>query len=87
MWLEMGGASLGEQLMLSIGEYPSVVAESTLSQILEANAPMKYYLSPKACQGILNRAERRGKKLLELLEAALIEAVGLSEDKVQKAEA
>lgn len=31
----------------------------------------KYYLSPRACQGILNRASSRGKKLPSLLEKAL----------------
>lgn len=50
---------------------PSVAVESTLSQILEANVPEKYYLSAKACEGILRRAERRGKKLPEMLEMAL----------------
>lgn len=77
MWLAMDGASLGERLMLNTGEYPNVVVESTLSQILEANAPTKYYLSARACQGILNRAERRGKKLPQMLEDALREAVTL----------
>ena len=42
----------------------------TLSQIL-TDAPPKYALSPRACQGILNRAERRGKTLPEMLEMAL----------------
>lgn len=36
------------------------------------NAPRKYYLSAKACRGILNRAEKRGKKLPEQLRTALI---------------
>ena len=31
----------------------------------------KYYLSAKACQGILNRAKRRGKELPEMLRIAL----------------
>ena len=38
----------------------------------------KYYLSPRACEGILRRAERRGKKLPEPLRAAL-ESVAASE--------
>lgn len=63
--------SLGELLMLNIGASPKDVRESTLSQILEVNAPQKYYLSPKACQGILRRAEKRGKELPPLLKAAL----------------
>lgn len=33
--------------------------------------PEKYYLSRKACEGILRRASRRGKQLPELLKMAL----------------
>lgn len=33
--------------------------------------PEKYYLSPKACQGILRRASVRGKELPEVLRTAL----------------
>lgn len=47
------------------------VVESTLSQILEDNVPEKYYLSQKACEGILRRAERMGKKLPDVLKTAL----------------
>ena len=74
---ETAGPLHGEQWTLNTGEYPSVVVESTLSQILQENAPEKYYLSARACQGILNRAERRGKKLPPVLEAALMEVVAL----------
>ena len=42
-----------------------------LIDILESNPDPKYNLSPKACAGILSRAERRGKKLPEILEIAL----------------
>lgn len=38
----------------------------------------KYYLSEKACQGILNRAERRGKELPKMLKDALIHQASLS---------
>jgi hypothetical protein len=62
---------LGEFSMLSIGESPSAAVESRLSQILEGNPHPKYCLSQRACQGILNRAERRGKELPEMLKAAL----------------
>ena len=68
---ETDGASLTEFLMLNTGESPNAAAESTLSQILEVNAPEKYYLSARACEGILRRAERRGKKLPEMLRIAL----------------
>ena len=52
-----------ELSMLNTGESPKDAVESTLSQILEVNVPEKYYLSPTACEGILRRAERRGKEL------------------------
>ena len=67
----MGGLSLGELTTLNTGESPNVAVESRLSQILEANAPEKYCLSAKACQGILTRANRRGKKLPDILQMAL----------------
>lgn len=42
-----------------------------LSEVLEQETDPKYNLSSKACQGILNRANRRGKKLPEILREAL----------------
>ena len=72
---EMDGVSLGELSTLNTGECPSVARESTLSQILEANAPEKYYLSKTACLGILRRAEKRGKVLPGMLKEALEEVV------------
>lgn len=69
---EIGGALLGVYMMRSFGEFPREERESHLSQILEENPHPKYCLSAKACQGILNRANRRGKKLPEILEKALI---------------
>ena len=44
---------------------------STLSQILQTRVPQRYYLSPKACLGILRRASVRGKELPPVLKAAL----------------
>ena len=66
------GVWLGAYSTHSFGESPSVAAESHLSQILEVSPHQKYSLSAKACQGILNRANKRGKKLPELLEKALL---------------
>lgn len=57
--------------MQDFGESPSVVEESGLWQILEENVPQKYYLSAKACAGVLRRAERRGKELPTILKNAL----------------
>lgn len=74
---ETDGAWLGELSTRNFGESPSVVVESTLSQILEVNAPEKYYLSKKACEGILRRAEARGKELPQMLKEALEEVLTL----------
>ena len=61
----------GEYLMLSFGEFPREEIVSTLSQILEETVPQKYYLSQRACQGILRRASSRGRTLPETLKIAL----------------
>jgi hypothetical protein len=52
-------------------EYSS--SASSLSQVLETSesVPPKYYLSPRAAQGILRRAAKRGKELPETLRTAL----------------
>ena len=62
--------------MLNTGPSPSEEQESTLSQILLAEVPEKYYLSPKACLGILRRASVRGKELPEVLKKALERQAG-----------
>lgn len=72
----MDGLWHGDSSMLNIGECPNVVKESLLSLILEDNAPQKYYLSARACQGILTRASRRGKPLPEVLRQALLDVIG-----------
>ena len=66
------GAWLGEYTTRNTGECPSVVVESRLSQILEVTPHTKYCLSARACQGILNRAARRGKDLPEMLKQVLL---------------
>ena len=58
-------------LTLNCGEKPRTPNPTKLSQILERNPDPKYNLSAKACQGILNRAKRRGKELPPQLKAAL----------------
>ena len=50
----------------------------SLSQILQANPPRKYYLSRTACLGILRRARERGKELPPQLKAALMAQAGLA---------
>ena len=68
---QMISASHGGYLMLSTGESPREEDESILSQILIEKVPEKYHLSPRACLGILKRANARGKELPEILRLAL----------------
>lgn len=72
---ETDGPWLGDSSTLNIGECPREENVSLLSWILQVDVPEKYYLSAKACRGILTRASRRGKKLQELLETALLEMI------------
>lgn len=58
-------------LELNISEYPREAMPTKLSEILEEEANPRYNLSQRACQGILNRASRRGKQLPEILKQAL----------------
>ena len=53
------------------GPSPRDAIESFLSQILQANVPQRFYLSRKACLGILRRASARGKELPAILRVAL----------------
>lgn len=73
--LETDGLWLGDSLTLNIGEFPNVENVSLLSQILEGNVPQKYYLSARACQGILARASRRGKPLPDILRQAILDVI------------
>lgn len=53
-------------------ECPSDAVESSLSDILETGAiPQRYFLSAKACEGLLRRAENRGKAMPVWMEASL----------------
>lgn len=60
-----------EQWMLNAGAFPNEEVGSTLSQILQERVDPKYYLSAKACLGILRRADKRGKPVIPILRQAL----------------
>ena len=71
-WSNSGIARPGECLTLSTSEYHNAAVVCSLSQVLETGEiPQRYYLSQKACSGILRRAENRGKVLPEMLQKAL----------------
>ncbi len=75
----------GECLTLNIPEFPNFQGQSrnagdvsSLSDILEVgNIPPRYYLTKKCSEGILRRAERRGKDLPVVLKEALIKQTQL----------
>lgn len=72
---ETDGLWHGDSWTVNISELPNAERESLLSQILEVNVPQKYYLSARACQGILTRASRRGKPLPDILRQALLDVI------------
>lgn len=85
-WANSGMGSPTECLTLSSVEHmasPTLsrkdAAVCSLSDILETgDVPRRYYLTARACAGILRRAEKRGKQLPRQLAAAL-QAVADSE--------
>ncbi len=73
-WTNGGIMEHGELLMLNTSDWPSAAEGSSvcsLASILEPDVAPKFYLSRKACAGILRRAEKRGKELPTTLAQAL----------------
>ena len=72
-WGTSGISAPGGCSMRNISEWPSDGSACSLSDVLETgDVPQRFYLSAKACRGILRRAERRGKSLPPSLHAALL---------------
>lgn len=72
MCLDPKEQSRGVSSTPNISEWPNAAVVCLLSQVLEKGSiPSKYYLSPKACEGILRRAEVRGAVLPTQLVSAL----------------
>jgi C-5 cytosine-specific DNA methylase len=68
------GGQRGESWMPNTSAWPNDAAVSSLSQVLlTSRIPPKYFLSGKACAGILRRAAKRGKVLPASLSLALEE--------------
>jgi hypothetical protein len=85
-WPTQGIAtSSGVCLIRNSLEYPNGAEESLLSQVLEQNPSEKYFLSAKAAQGILRRANKRGKQLPAPLQQALESTASLALDNTEKA--
>lgn len=66
--------------ILALHSADSAYSVCSLAEILELNVAPKYYLSPRACRGILRRAEKRGRTLPPPLEAALRAAAQIDQD-------
>ena len=87
------GLSNGQLWMRNMSEWNHIPGQShsddgvcSLSEILEAGPiAHRYFLSAKACAGILRRAEKRGKSLPPSLHAAL-QAVALEPTSTATAE-
>ena len=84
-WQASAMGSLGGVWMLNTSESHKDEEESFLLDILQEiqDVPEKYYLSQRACQGIIKRAERRGKALPMHLSQALYLQSGLKVPEVQ----
>jgi hypothetical protein len=81
------GQRRGGLLTHNISPWPNDAAVCSLSRVLERGSiPQKYYLSARACAGILRRAEKRGKKLPALLHQALTHIAQGSEASEQTVE-
>lgn len=73
VWLaDPGREQLGGFSTLNISVWPNDASVCSLSSVLDPTPiPQRYFLSPKACAGILRRAEKRGRELPPSLRVAL----------------
>jgi len=76
-WQSAGMGSPTGFLALNTSDWPSDGSACSLSAILETgDVPQRFYLSARACAGILRRAEKRGKALPSALKMALETVAG-----------
>lgn len=77
--MDPGEQSRGGFWMPNISAWPNDAAVCSLSQVLEQDSiPPRYFLSAKACAGIIRRAEARGKTLPDTLLSALRSSAGVA---------
>jgi len=71
-WTLNGAEHTGIHVPSRSADAESSLLVASLSDVLEiGTVPPRFSLSPKACSGILRRAERRGKALPPMLKVAL----------------
>ena len=80
-WQSSGMGGLTGFLTLNTSDWHKEGSACLLSQVLEAGPlPQRYFLSAKACKGILRRAEKRGKELPPALHRALTQVATRPDD-------
>ncbi len=82
-WQSAGMGSPTAFWTLSISAWPNDASVCSLSDVLEepGSVPRRFFLTPRACAGILRRAEKRGKELPEQLRIALEAVAGREQTK------
>lgn len=74
----------GECLTLNFSVSPNDAKDCSLSQVLQKDSiHPKYFLSPRACQGILTRVKRREKTLPTTLKIALLKQAKAISDETE----
>jgi len=81
-WANSGIGGPSGSLTLNTSEWPNDAAVCSLSDVVERVAPARFSLSRKACQGILRRAEKKGKQIPSPLLSALL-TVANGEDRTE----
>lgn len=76
-WMNSGMVWHGEYWMLNTLEHHSDAEESSLSQVMETEAPLTYFLHIKHLQSLLHRAEAKGRQLPEDLESAIKKQISI----------
>ena len=81
-WRNSGMGSPTEFLTLNTSEFPNEGEESLLSDVLMeiGEVPQRFYLTKRACAGILRRAKKRGRELPSSLMKALEATVEATEE-------
>jgi DNA (cytosine-5)-methyltransferase 1 len=80
-WQRGGCAFRGSVVHAPVSTRPITTVESTMGDIIEkVRVDERYFLSPNAARGIINRVERRGRHLFAPLDASLRRLVKRNSD-------
>lgn len=79
-WSSAGMGFNGVCLTANFSESPNDAVVCSLSDVLESHVPPRFYLTPRACRGVIRRAKKRKRTLLPRLHQALAFVGSLRED-------